>query len=341
MKELIQIQTDIFRASYANSRSLIFLAEGYSESDESLFYRDVYDLLNKLENSFPFSCLKGNGNRYMFSVFVSFSPSVQYGYANSQQEAVGRTVFETYFENGKLHVNHTKINSYIDDLIYTGSQGNAPFFVKNSIPKGITFQVEGLPTFEQNKLVFILLPEANRTDIELEVDDIDTYYSILTSVDNHSEQIIQKATGRILGLADEFDLPGADYLKPVDIQGDFILSRFPNLFYAPNITIGPNPTINDDFPWRWGFDKNYNSSIPIFKNTAPANVNRDLPLYNVSYTDIELWEGGGGFRTDVYRSAPDCIMRRKIGDNTLPLKDHKVAFCPICRELLSSFLIIK
>lgn len=33
MKNLVQIHTDIFRGSYTNSRSLIFLAEGYREED--------------------------------------------------------------------------------------------------------------------------------------------------------------------------------------------------------------------------------------------------------------------------------------------------------------------
>lgn len=55
MKELVQIHTDIFRAGYTNSRSLIFLAEGYRASDESLFYEDVFNLLEKLEHTFPFS----------------------------------------------------------------------------------------------------------------------------------------------------------------------------------------------------------------------------------------------------------------------------------------------
>src|SRR5690606_38219974 len=55
MKELVQIHTDIFRAGFTNSRSLIFLAEGYRASDESLFYEDVFNLLEKLEHTFPFS----------------------------------------------------------------------------------------------------------------------------------------------------------------------------------------------------------------------------------------------------------------------------------------------
>src|SRR5690554_6117304 len=110
MKELVQIHTDIFRAGFTNSRSLIFLAEGYRASDESLFYEDVFNLLEKLEHTFPFSCLKGNVNRRLFSVFVAFSASTESGYANSEQEAIGRTVFESYYEGGQLHVNNLKIN---------------------------------------------------------------------------------------------------------------------------------------------------------------------------------------------------------------------------------------
>ena len=74
MKELVQIHTDIFRAGYTNSRSLIFLAEGYRASDESLFYEDVFNLLEKLEHTFPFSCLKGSLN---LSVYSEFSDLVQ------------------------------------------------------------------------------------------------------------------------------------------------------------------------------------------------------------------------------------------------------------------------
>mgnify|MGYP001186273864 CR=1 FL=1 len=334
MKNLVQIHTDIFRGSYTNSRSLIFLAEGYREEDESLFYADVASILDKLENTFPFSCLKGNGNNRLFSIFVSFSPSSQFGYATSPQEAVNRTTFETYFQNGNLYANSDKINSSIEDLIYMSDANSEPSYVKNSVSKGVTNIVEGVPVFSQNKLIFVLLPESERTDIELEVVDSNTYYTIFTSVDSHAEQVILKEVGRILGLGDEFDKPGEEYLKPTEIQGDYIRANIPNLYYAPEISTGPNPSIEEQFIWRYLFDRNYNSLVPIHKKNTPEEVNRTLPAANVSYKNIELWEGGGGFRTDVYRSAEDCLLRRRIGDSSLPVKSTKISLCPICEFYL-------
>lgn len=339
MKEIIQIRTDLFRGNYSNSLSLIFLAEGYRASDEVQFYQDVYTILNRLENTFPFSALRENPT--MFSVFTAFTPSIEFSYANSPQQATGRTVFESYFENGQLYANYNKINEYIDELVYTDV--NNPDFqsIKIAIPKGLNEKIPGIPTYDSNKLVFTLLPTANRTDIELEVNDLNTYYAIFTSVDKHVEQVVQKMIGRLLGLGDEYDLAGSEYLKPVDVQGDYMALMFPNLYHNPDLSIGNNPSTDDEFLWRWIFDNNYNNSIPIHKNMTPNIVNRTLPAKGYTYNNVELWEGGGGFRTEVYRSAEDCVMRRKIGDILLPLKEKRVAFCPVCSELLSNLLILK
>lgn len=88
MKEIVQIYTDIFRGSFILSRKLIFIAEGYRSIDEPQFYKDVYAILDRLENTFPFSVLKGNGNVNMFSSCVSFTASAQSGHATSQAQAV-------------------------------------------------------------------------------------------------------------------------------------------------------------------------------------------------------------------------------------------------------------
>ena len=41
MKEIIQLYTEAFASNFINSRRIIFLAEGYRTSDESIFYQDV------------------------------------------------------------------------------------------------------------------------------------------------------------------------------------------------------------------------------------------------------------------------------------------------------------
>lgn len=107
MKEIIQIRTDILRGDYPNSRKLVFLSEGYTAANEDLFYRDVYELIDRLGNTFPFSSIKGNGNAHLFSLYLSFTPSNEQGYASSQTQASGRTVFKT-----------TKIENHIKNIYY-------------------------------------------------------------------------------------------------------------------------------------------------------------------------------------------------------------------------------
>lgn len=334
MKEITQLYTEIFRGIFGASRRLIFIAEGYTASDEAVFYKDVYEILEKLGTRFPFSLLKGNGNNKMFSAFMSFTPSSQSGYASSQSQAVGRTVFETYVFDNQLYINFDKVNSYIDDLIYTDGD-NELNYINGGVNKGLSEITNGISIVGSHTLIFIVLPKAYRSDLELEITDSNTYYSIVTSADNNVEQVVLRSVAKILSLGDEFDLPGNEQLTPTEIQGDAILLLFRNLYYSPNINIGPNPNTDELFPWRNFFDKNYDYPVPVNNTLNPNVINRNLPAERVTYTEIELWEGAGRFRKDVYRSAEDCLMRRRIGDTSIPVKNHKVSFCPLCRELLS------
>lgn len=340
MKKINQLHTEMFRGSFSTSYRLIFIAEGYVDSQENLFYKDVFEILKKLENTFPFNLLKGNMNNAMFSSYLSFTPSNSSGYATSASSAVGRTVFESYVTGNQLYLNHSKINDYIDELVFE-ADNDEPFDVNNGVNMGLEEITDGIQINSTNTLIFILLPQDNRADIELEVIDTNTYYSVATSVDFFSEQIVLRAVAKMFGLGDEFDLPGTNFLQPTELQGEGILHVHHNLLYAENINVGPNPSIDELLPWRSFFDKDYNYPIPIHKNTNPGTINRSLPSKIVSYKEIELWEGGGGFRTDVYRSAEDCLMRRRIGDISLPIKNQKVSFCPVCRELLSVLFSMK
>lgn len=49
-------------ASYMSTITLVLIAEGYTAAQESQFYKDVYAILDRLGNTFPFSVLKGNIN---------------------------------------------------------------------------------------------------------------------------------------------------------------------------------------------------------------------------------------------------------------------------------------
>ena len=67
----------------------------------------------------------------------------------------------------------------------------------------------------------------------------------------------------------------------------------------------------------------------------PDNTIDAVPM---TPSTIEYWEGGGGYRTKVYRSAHDCLMRRRIGESRLPVSAGRVAFCKVCTQHLRNLL---
>lgn len=73
-------------------------------------------------------------------------------------------------------------------------------------------------------------------------------------------------------------------------------------------------------------------------NVNPTVKNRNLLSPFTSELQVELYEGGGEFRTRVFRAAEDCINRRSIGKTSLPLTQSKIDFCPICKDTLNTML---
>jgi len=336
MAAIKQIYTDSFRGDFNSSYRIIFLPEGYTTADESLFYQDMIGVINRLERLFPMTILEATKNKQTISCYFSFMPSANFGYANSSVGISGRTVFETFYESGQFHVNEEKINQVIESLDFT-TDGDYVINIKETITKGTMDELSGVKLISDQTLLVILLPDANRTDIELEVLNTDTYYNILTSSDVLAEQVVLRALCKLLQLGDEFDLDGPGFLEPDADGGENIQFYFPNLLYAHGLISGPNPSTDETFKWRGFFNSETNSPVLLHPHPHPNMANRALPNKNVTFDKLELFEGGGGFRKGVYRSAEDCLMRRRIGDTSLPLKENKMSFCPVCKEILSTF----
>lgn len=336
MPAINQIYTPAFRGEFASSLyRVIFFPEGYTSAEESLFYQNMKELIDRMANLFPLSTLEPSGNSGKISCYYSFEASANHGYATSSAGISGRTLFETYYENGVLHVNETNINQFVDDLTYPLDTTNN-ININTAVTKGTNNGFSGIELLDSRTLLVMLLPNANQSNIELEVSNENTYYTIITSCDSLSEQVVLRALCKMLQLGDEFDMDGTDFLSPTEEQGENVDFMFPNLMYYPGLAAGLNPA-TDEFKWRGFFNSNTNSAISLHSNMNPSTPNRELPTNTVTYNKIELWEGGGKYRKDVYRAAEDCLLRRKIGDSSLPLKERKVSFCPVCKEILSSF----
>lgn len=312
---------DVFNGSF----KLIFVSEGYTAAEENLFFANVIDLWDNLMKYYPLSMISANANK--LSLYAFFTPSQNHGYSPTYPVTTGRTAFESYYNasNLSLQINNSLADNFLDQSFVKEGVND------NSISEGLfKFEIKSSPA---NTLVIILLPSSNVSTAEAEIIDTNYYYKIITTFDNFCEQLIIRAIGKLTGLGDEYDLPGANYLIPSFALAEQVHAFYPNLIHIQNNN-APNPSVDLDFKWRYYFPNSYNQTVPIHTNSNPNVENRNLPLVPLTYDNIELWEGGLGYRTKIFRSATDCLMRRKIGDATLPLKSKKIGLCPICKNHL-------
>lgn len=173
MATINQLFTSSFKGIFENSIRLVFVPEGYRASDEAQFYQDLSALIERLSNTFPLSLLQATGNTRL-SCYYSFVPSANAGYASSSSGISGRTVFESYFQGGILHVSGNKINRFVDSLQFHSEASNI-YDLDTAIPKGSNTMLSGAEIIRSQTLLILLLPTSNRNDIELEVIDPSTY----------------------------------------------------------------------------------------------------------------------------------------------------------------------
>lgn len=296
---------------------LIVLSEGYTSAQESQFYQDVISIWDKIVNYYPFTGLRHHNS--VMGVGAAFIPSTNSGYASGATAAVGYNNFDTYYDSTlqKLITDRTKIDSVIEDCIIPGNFGDIEI-------KDLVFKHK-VPMSFNSTVVLVLLPSSSNISAEAESLDENHYYHIVSTNDGYIEQLIIRSIAKIIGLGDEFeDTATLDF----DVA-NAIHSIFPNLYYLDDPLNAPS-TSDNNFKWRHFFKASASSGISIVPNIS-LNV---LQTNSVSYKGIELIEGGGGFRYKIYRSNPDCLLRRNIGDSSLKVKEKKIGLCTICEFYL-------
>lgn len=311
--------------SYLTTTSLVFIAEGYTAAQETQFYQDVDQAFQRMLDYHNLINLRLNNNS--LSIYTLFVASSQSGIASNQTEAINRTVFESYLSNG-LHLNYNKVKDVLEDTYFDNDLSER----SKLIDRLLIFDSDRNQNLKEAIPVFIF--PYNATQIgEIENFESNTYYYIATTLDNYYEQVILRSLFRILGLGDEFELEGSDYLTPDEETGAVINGGIPNLIYSLN----PNSftPLSTEFKWRGLFTSFDTTAISVHPHPGLDNIpDYTLPTIPFSYENIELWEGGGYFRKNVYRSAYDCLLRRRIGYSDLPVKEQKVALCPLCQMYL-------
>ena len=309
-----------------SSFTLLLVSEGYLSGDSMKFASDCMDFVEQLLRTAPFSLSRINPN--WLSIYSHFTPSNTSGTAIGAS-TVGRTAFQSaYDETSKtLMLDQSSVNSFLNTVQLTQFGTARPFS---------SFMDSGDQSYGPTAtLVMFLIPPLSGHPEGSEMKSVPSadadYYFCATTTDQLWHQVVFRAMCDSLGLGDEFELDGPDYLAPVPDQNNSFTMEF-NLKYSDVV-----PTTAKFMPdWAPIFNATQRLlPIPVHsKSGTPATPDNSIEQPALFHPDIEYWEGGGGYRTKVYRTAADCLMRRKFGSSELPIRANEISFCPACYYFL-------
>ena len=305
--------------------SIIIISEGFTRDMEIFFWNSCQKLLKCLKNYYPFSLTSYARDRNL-TIYGCFVPSDSSGPSLDFEENGNKTAFGSYLdiENECLILDAEKIKKKLSELsiLRDGIHDNV---------LDVFFQNEYI---EKKNIIVFLVPEIEEFSFggECAYFNEDLSYAG-TTLNGYWEQVIFKAIGHLAGLADEFELEGEEYLKPKEKLNWNLINLNPNLLSYFEID---GRLKNADILWRDMIPMSQqNNNIRINKSSFHPNApDYEIPKYNYAPDQIELIEGGGGYRTDTFRSSHDCIMRRKFGSKMLPIRKEKISFCKICEAVL-------
>lgn len=316
------------RSGFGGRMNVVILSEGYSTAQKRTFYEDCNVVIESLFEVYPFNMVKSS-KRYL-NFYSYFEASANSGPAINSPATSSRTLFESSLDTSTelLSFNNDLITSKIDTLTIYESDSDSEIFLSEIVNKN----EEKFRTI----LIIILLPETSGVASdggEFLMVENPTHYPYLAFTNNgRVGQLVSNFIATRLGLLFEYDLDGAGYLE-YEVGEDDVMERF----MSNNVALESQTEIDYGSMWYSILRKNQvGIPINIVPNATPGSANRALPSYPYSSEEVEFYEGANGYRTKLFRSAEDCIMRRKIGDLQLPLRKDMTCFCPLCRRYLSN-----
>jgi hypothetical protein len=315
-------------ASPRHTLKIILLAEGYRAEDRPAFAAACSDYVAFLSRTAPFSLMDITPTS--ISVHSGFVPSNVSG-AAVDAPAVDRTAFDSRYETAarRLSISQAKFNAFVEDPATTLTMEN------EDVELAAVLRPGDLTLGSTGAVVALLLPPIAGESATAEAQSAlgpDDYHFVACTTNNFWYQVVLRALGNALGLGDEWELDGVDVLAPAQPKE----VSYINLQYYD---ASPTTHRTRELKWRDYLSLQDRIQPPLVHPKAnPAVTDNTIDAVPMTPSTIEYWEGGGGYRTKVYRSAHDCLMRRRIGDNRLPVSAGRVPFCKVCRQHLKNLL---
>jgi hypothetical protein len=309
------------------------ISDGYATKHQ--FDIDCHKLCEQLMTISPFEALKHSS---MLSVWQCFNPSVgglqvgQSAYvpasASSEMGAYYRQ--EPNGARGELFFDYTKFKDICKRISVSSHE------VNSSWPIVTTDPTTGLVHLLRPAVIIVLLPEVTQlvhpsltnTDlgrVELQHDPVETepLFFVATTANYKYERVLARAIGSVMGLADEYE---TEQGGPSVALGEW-LDRYPNIAYLPDVSLRNDVA----FKWRPFYGQTVAYTPKNSANALPDTAS--APPFSSEFT--MLYEGGGRFANHIFRSAPSCTMRNRIGVGNLNIKGELEGFCPVCRHFLT------
>ena len=308
--------------------NLLIVAEGFVAAQEREFHGLCLDFIDFLLKTAPFNQTQKNAG--WLNIWSSFSPSSQSGAFNGASAPAGRTVFDATSQAGELGLDQTAFEAWV----------SAEEFKEQDVTRPLTdiFSAGESLSGSSGTIVVVLLPSQGGAGLEAELTPADDQYKWLAvSADGLWEQFLLRAIAKKVGLGDEFENEGVDFLEPADDATKWQISNHFNLIYSD---APPAALDTPSMPWFPLFSAIQRTDPPAVhpRTGDPATTDDSIDAFPATQTKPEFWEGGGGFRRKVYRSAKDCLLRRKVGDPALPIRERVVPLCPACRHTVDNLI---
>ncbi len=298
--------------------SVLLVAEGYTAADEPAFAALCRQLVDALLDTPPFGLLRFHQGR--LGVWRLFRASNQAGPAWGT--VPGDTLLRSAYDHdsGTLELDETLLENLLEGTAIPGLDGTSRAAIGLCYPRW--------PPPRPGVVVVLVPQTAAGHPVTAELDAgpdgaaVGPSY-VATTVDAGWERVVVRALARAYGLADEFSLADPAHAAP-EPWAVIAASVAPNLVAIP----ASPPTGRPSADLKW-----YTELSPLARLQPVVVVGYGQPE-PAPAEQLQLFEGGGGYRSQIYRSAPDCMMRRMIGGGAISPRYDFIDFCTVCKRFL-------